>query len=305
MLDDVRQKRAAETEGTTVRAALANATNLLRQAGFATAGLDARLLVGAAGKLTPEQLISEGERYLNATQLKDADRYLRRRLEGEPVSRIVGSREFWGLNFSLSAETLDPRPESELLVEIALDHIVQGNLSRSPLRLLDLGTGSGCLLGALLSELPESTGVGVDISMGALATARANLSRLGLLERASFLCGSWADAIRPAAMDVVLSNPPYIRSAEIETLDRAVRCYDPIRALDGGEDGLLAYRALIAKASLALKPGGIAVFEAGEGQASKIVELMERDAGASRFLDPRIVCDLAGIQRAVARVRQS
>lgn len=247
---------------------------------------EARLVVAAALGLDPGELLGWPEREIDDVTHARAAEFIRRRAAGEPLSRLRGMREFWSLNFALSPETLDPRPETETLVAAALDAVPD---RAAPLRLLDLGTGTGCLLLALLSELPSAWGLGVDRAFGAALTARANAAALGLSRRAAFLVGDWADAI-DGIFDLIVSNPPYIPSGEIATLAPEVR-HDPRRALDGGADGLEAYRALAPQ--LARLLGGTAAVEVGAGQARGVVDIM-RDAG----LD---VCgirpDLAGIDR--------
>ena len=163
-------------------------------------------------------------------------------LAREPLSRIIGRREFWGLEFLLSADTLDPRPESETVIEAILARLPDRDRAY---RFLDLGTGTGCLLLALLSEYPAASGIGIDIAPGAARTARDNAERLGIGGRAQFAVGSWAAALT-GRFDAVVANPPYIEHAAIADLPREVRQYDPIRALDGGADGLAAYRAIAA-----------------------------------------------------------
>ena len=179
------------------------------------------------------------------------------------------------------------------------------HIETSPLRILDLGTGSGCILGALLSELPQATGIGIDRSEAALAVARNNLLRLGLRDRASFLCAHWMSAIGGGAFDVIVCNPPYIAPSEICQLDVEVRAYDPYAALDGGEDGLEAYRIVIPQAFAALNKGGLLVFEVGHQQAGAVLDLMKLSAPVPGFSEVRILRDLAGAGRAVAAVRQS
>ena len=175
----------------------------------------------------------------------------------------------------------------------------------APLRILDLGTGSGCILGALLSELPQARGIGVDRSEATLAVARDNLSRLGLRDRASFLCANWMSAISGGAFDVIVSNPPYIAPSEIRQLGVEVRAYDPYLALDGGEDGLEAYRIIIPQAFAVLSSGGLLAFEVGHQQAGAVLDLMKLSAPSPGFSEVRIWPDLAGADRAVAAVRQS
>ena len=222
--------------------------------------------------------------------------FVRRREAGEPYSRIRGAREFWSLDFALSPDTLDPRPDSETLIEAALEFFPD---RAAKLRALDLGTGSGALLLAFLSEFRNASGVGIDILPGAVDTARRNAERLGFGARARFALGDWTETHRGAA-DVILANPPYIPTEEIDTLERSVRGFDPRMALDGGADGLDAYRALAPVIRACLKPGGVALVELGMGQAEAVAAIMRaaglRPAGTRR--------DLAGIPRCLA-IRQA
>ena len=220
---------------------------------------------------------------------------LKRMLAHEPLSRIVGRREFWGLDFLLSADTLDPRPESETLVEIVLARLPE---RRRPRHFLDLGTGTGCLLLALLSEYPTADGVGVDIAPGAARTARENAERLGLGARARFVVGSWTAALT-GRFDAIVANPPYIERAAIPALPPEVRDYDPIRALDGGADGLEAYRAIAAALPSLLPPGGLFAVETGIGQAASVAAILRRHG----LRVEGIVPDLAGIERCVVACR--
>lgn len=255
----------------------------LKRAGISDFTFEARILVeDLAGKSDP---IDEAA----AVRLGDA---LARRLAGEPFWRILGTREFWGLSFTLSAGTLEPRPDSESLIEAALSHLTTRR--HEPLRVLDLGTGTGCLLIATLREFPRATGLGIDLSPDAVATATGNAVRNGVAERASFRQGEWTDGVEER-FDLILSNPPYIASDEIAELDQNVREHDPRLALDGGKDGLTAYRALGAALPDRLSPGGRAILEIGAGQETDVVALMEQ-AGLRR-LDARR--DLGGHIRAL------
>ena len=278
---------------------------VFREAYVQTAGLDARLLASHVCALTPEQTIAEPGFMLSPEMTARINEVAERRLAGEPVSRIIGYREFWGLPFSLSPHTLDPRPETELLVESVLDYVRAEGLSASPIRILDLGTGSGCLLGALLSELPLSTGAGVDLSQEALCTARENLRRLGLPNRASFLCADWARALGDASFDIIVSNPPYIGSSEIAGLEAEVQAFDPRLALDGGEDGLEAFQMILAEAFRVLGAKGLLIFETGDRQAQIVREMMVNSARGACCLEAWVLVDLNGIERAVAGRRQS
>jgi release factor glutamine methyltransferase len=303
MLEQAALEANGADSGETAGEAMRLAASSFRMAGLKTASLDARLLVAEACALTPEAAITQRSLPLTEENKQRIRHFVNRRSTGEPVSRILGRREFWGLTFEVSPHTLDPRPDTELLVEAALDYVKSKGLTHAPLRILDLGTGSGCLLGALLSELPEARGIGADISLGALAVARRNLARLGLLDRAAFLCGDWGSSIKSAAFDVIVCNPPYIAPAEIGGLEREVREFDPYIALDGGFDGLEAYRAL-APEVLRLLGKGFLIFETGKGQAQDVRGILSRSGNAAT-LETEILTDLAGVERAVAGVRQS
>ncbi|MGE3624534.1 MAG: peptide chain release factor N(5)-glutamine methyltransferase, partial [Bdellovibrionales bacterium] len=217
--------------------------------------------------------------------------FIDRRAAREPVNRILGEREFWGLAFGLNEATLEPRPDSETVVESVLKRLPD---KKAILRMLDLGTGTGCLLLALLHEYPHASGLGVDIAPRAVEQARRNARRHGLSARAEFRVNNWADGIGEI-FDLVVSNPPYIRHAEIAGLMPEVRDHDPHNALDGGEDGYEAYRLLIPRVAGLLKPGGLAVFEVGEGQAAEVCAMF-RDAGYTGVATRN---DLAGVERAV------
>ena len=218
-----------------------------------------------------------------------------RRLAREPVSRILGTREFWGLELTIDPSVLDPRPDTETIVEVALDWITTRHLKNEKLRVLDIGTGSGALLLALLSELPAAHGIATDKSIKALTLARENARRLGFAERCSFIACNFTDALR-GPFDLVVSNPPYISSAEIPGLAPEVRDYDPRIALDGGEDGLAAYRAIASDALRLLVPRGRLVMELGQHQADSVSAII-RSAGLT--IETPIQRDLAGINRAL------
>jgi release factor glutamine methyltransferase len=219
-----------------------------------------------------------------------------RRAAGEPYSRLRGRRQFWSLDFALTPDTLDPRADSETLIEAALAHLPDRTAA---LKLVDFGTGCGCLLLALLSELPNASGIGVDILPGAAATARLNAAALGLGHRASFIVGRWGEAIS-GDVDVILANPPYIPSGDIDGLAPEVAKHEPHAALDGGDDGLAAFRELAGDLGRLLRSGGIASVEVGQGQASKVALVMA-DAGLSVRAIGR---DLSGIERVLVLARQ-
>jgi release factor glutamine methyltransferase len=255
----------------------------------------ARRLVETALHQSSAEVFAHPERPLAATEQMHIKDVLRRVLAHEPLSRIAGSREFWGLDLLLLADALDPRPETETVVEAVLARLPDRNRAY---RILDLGTGSGCLLLALLSEWRQAEGIGVDIAAGAVAIARANARRLGLDRRARFAVGDWGQAIR-GQFDIVVANPPYIATAAIDGLPREVREHDPRRALDGGADGLAAYRAIAADLSRLLQPGALFACEIGWGQADAIAPILSaaglRLAGSAH--------DLAGIVRCLVATR--
>jgi len=258
--------------------------------------LDARLLMGAVLGLDLTGLIKAANEPLTPDQSARLENLARRRLAGEPVARIVGLKEFWGLPLKLSAETLVPRPDTETLVELALQMLRANPAPNRPFRIADLGTGSGAILLALLSELPDACGFGTDISAAALQTAQANAAALGLAGRATFIACDYAAGL-VGRFDLIVSNPPYIRSADIAGLAAEVRNHDPHLALDGGADGLDAYRVLILQAARLLAGCGALVVEAGQGQSGPIEGLM---TAAGLIPESAPTADLAGIPRAVA-----
>lgn len=265
----------------------------LRAGGLPSPDLDARLLAAHALGIDPSGLLLDGPVPPDAAARAEA--LLARRLAGEPVARILGEKEFWSLPFRLSAETLVPRPDTETLVEEVLTLLPDRT---APLRLLDLGTGSGAILAALLTEYPAAFGVGLDRSAGAAATARDNLARLGLAARSRVLVGDWAEAVR-GPFDLVVSNPPYIPSGHIDGLEVDVRAHDPRAALDGGADGLTAYAAIARALPGLLAPGGVCVLELGIGQEEAVSGLL-RGAGLVPAPARR---DLGGIARALSARR--
>ncbi len=275
-------------------------TQIFRTRRLATPALDARLLVMAACGVSHVDLIRDAEQPLTDDQKERLSAWADRRLAGEPVSRILGQRAFWGLDFQLTPETLDPRPDTETVVEAVLAALPDGD---APQCILDLGTGTGCILIALLSELPNSVGVATDISHQALIAARDNARRAGVANRCRFIQADWLNGIG-GCFDVVVSNPPYIPQAELALLSPEVRGYDPTIALQGGVDGLEAYRAILHDLCRVLRPGGIAALEVGKGQAGAVVALM-RVQGFEPLSPHEKVAqrDLAGIERAVLMKR--
>lgn len=267
----------------------------LKSAGNESAELDARLLVGAALGLDLTGMIALGARPVTEAESLRLEGYAARRLAGEPVARILGVKEFWGLPFRLSASTLVPRPDTETVVEFALEILRSLPISGGA-RIVDIGTGTGAILLALLHEIPDAFGIGTDVSVDALRTARQNALHLGLEDRAAFVACNFAAALS-GPFNLIVSNPPYIRSADLKDLASEVRDHDPHLALDGGRDGLDAYRALIPQAARLLGPGGVLVVEAGQGQVDEIETLM---AASELRVERAAKADLSGILRAVA-----
>jgi release factor glutamine methyltransferase len=281
--------------GQTIETARRALTARFKSAGIDSAELDVRILVGSALGLDLTGVIAAAARILTDSEAECLDGFVRRRIAGEPVARIIGLKEFWGLPLRLSPATLVPRPDTETVVEAALEILCAESRCDSRLRIADLGTGSGAILLALLSELPNAFGVGTDISVPALRTARDNAGQLGFAARAAFVACDYAAALS-GPFDLMVSNPPYIRSAQIASLDAEVRDHDPHPALDGGFDGLDAYRLIARQASGLLAPGGALVVEVGQGQSGDVQGLLAA-AGAKPAGPPK--SDLAGIGRAV------
>jgi release factor glutamine methyltransferase len=282
----------------TLGSILAEAIAVLSGAGLDEPRRCARRFVAAFLDVPPTELLSHAERALEWSVVEGLRGSLARIVMGEPLSRVLGWREFWGLRFALSADTLDPRPESETLVEAVLRRMPDRN---APLSFLDLGTGTGCLLLALLSELPTAVGIGVDVAVGAVMTARENAALLGLADRARFFVGDWSSALS-GRFTVIVANPPYIARVELAGLPPEVRLYDPRRAVDGGEEGLAAYRRIAEDLPALLSSGGIFAVEIGTGQASVAAAILQ----AEGLLIDGIERDLAGIERCiVARLDES
>jgi release factor glutamine methyltransferase len=269
-----------------------------RQAGLETPDLDARLLVLAAAGLSREDYVLDPIRPLPPGAADLIEGFASRRLAREPVSRILRAREFWGRRFAVTPATLDPRPDTETLIEAVLAIVDEEGGRSRPLRLLDLGTGTGCILLTLLAELPQAIGVGVDISPEAVDVARANAESLGLSARAEFHCGDWTASIS-GSFHWILSNPPYIPSKAIAALDPDVRDYDPRPALDGGEDGFAAYRRIAHEAMAVAAPGAWLALEAGAGQMRQLRDLLVKTGWQQDLSSPRVYADLSGQDRVV------
>jgi release factor glutamine methyltransferase len=283
----------ARTKALTVGGARRLLAERFRAAGIETPDLDARVLVGHALSLDHAGLAAAGTRILAAGDWDAITGFAERRLMHEPVARIVGFKEFWSLTLRIDSTTLVPRPETETLVEAALAEIDSAGARTRPLRIADLGTGSGAILLALLSELPDTFGVGTDTSFGALRIAQHNAQRLQPA-RATFVACDLGGALA-GSFDLIVANPPYVASGEIATLAPDVRDYDPQAALDGGRDGLDCYRAIAATIPPLLKPTGALAVELGAGQAAAVRALFSQ-AGLA---PARPRTDLHGTQRAL------
>ena len=269
--------------------ALGAATEMLRAAGVDAPRRDARLLMQHALGLSPEALLAEDSLPLGEEEARRLTALVRRRAAREPIAYLTGRREFWSLDFAVNRSALVPRPESETLVEAVLARAAQ--LPACP-RLLDLGTGSSCLLVALLGELPGAVGFGTDVSAAAVSLARANAKRHGLGERASFAVADWGAPLA-ARFDVVVSNPPYVSKLQLASLAPEIALHEPRTALDGGEDAYASYRLLAPQVAQLLAPRGLAAIELGSGMADE-VGLLFAAAGLVEIGRRR---DLAGIER--------
>ena len=259
-------------DGASVSEALQIIAQTFRAAGIDDADVDARVLAGHALHLDRARLVSQSDRVLEAREVNAISGLAARRLKREPVSRILGRKEFWSLALAITSDVLVPRPETETVVEGALDFVVRNGLRMEKLRILDIGTGSGALLVALLNELPNATGIGTDISRAALEAAQINVAQFGFESRSSLIACDMAAGVQ-GQFDLVVSNPPYIARGQIASLAPEVRDYDPMMALDGGDDGLTAYRSISADAKRILAQGGRLFVEIGAGQEPAVREL--------------------------------
>ncbi len=279
------------TAPVTVREALRGVQERFRAGGIDTPELDARLLLQAATGLRHEDIVMEASRRVTVEALAQLEGMVTRRLKREPVSRILGVRAFWNADFKVTPETLDPRPDSETLVEGVLAHADKAK----PLALLDLGTGTGCLLLSLLQELPLAAGLGIDISAGAVETARLNAVTLGLSGRVEFMEKDWKELTPLSLYDVVIGNPPYIALPEIAELAPEVRKYDPITALSGGPDGLDCYREIAALLPRILAKNSLVALEIGAAQAADVKGIL----GKAGLVVLQTLTDLAGHDRCI------
>ena len=289
----------ADYAGLTLREAIARLARVLSDAGIEEPARDARYLVLGALGLSGTDLMRAPERRLSEAEGQRIGAAALRRVAREPVSRILGERGFFGRTFAVTPATLDPRPCTETVIEAVLEIAQAEGWRDAPVRILDIGTGTGALLLTLLAELPRAQGVGTDISDGALATAKANAVRLGLADRAEFLNRDGLDGL-DGRFDILVSNPPYIPSGDIAGLDPEVREFDPRTALDGGADGLVFYRAFAAGAQRVV-PNGWVFVEVGAGQAEDVARLFSAGGGT----EVRLWRDLGVHTRCVAMKTQN
>ncbi|MCE3232453.1 MAG: Methylase of polypeptide chain release factor [Rickettsiaceae bacterium] len=271
-----------------IKSILSSAKAELSNTGSPSSALDAELLLAYALGASREKIIGYPELEISGEEAKAFNALVKRRIAREPMAHILGRREFWGREFKVNKYTLDPRPDSETLIEAALELFPLDK----QLNILDFGTGTGCLLLTLLAEFPNAKGVGVDISSDALAVAKGNSCNLGLANRAEFIVSSWGDKVQ-GKYDLIISNPPYIRSSDISCLEPEVSKYEPCGALDGGMSGLQCYEDLAPQIATLISNDGFVVLEFGMGQHEDVKDIMENIGLA--FVDFKQ--DLAGINR--------
>lgn len=279
----------------TVKTVMADATARLAAAGIENALFDARLLCAEVLGQQPGYLITHPEEPLDEEALARFEAMIARREQREPVSHILGAWEFWGLEFKVTKDTLTPRPDSEVLVQTVLDLFPGKDAEFS---ILDLGTGTGCLLLSVLNERPKAHGVGIDISPEAVAVATENAKALGLSDRVAIREGNWAHEVGKG-FNVIISNPPYIPEADLVGLEPEVVRYEPKLALSPGADGLEAYHALAVEADFRLDAGDYVVLEVGIGQAAEVAELLR----TWNFTDIQVFTDLGGVERCIRATR--
>ena len=283
----------------TIGETIKNAAQYLASAGIDEARQDAQILMGHVRGQDRIALIANSRASLTHTELRCFQTLIERRAKREPTAQILGTKEFWSLDFVIDSSVLCPRPETEGLVEAALDGLASQRQGKgSSLRMLDLGTGSGCLLLALLSEYERAFGLGVDVSARALSIAKTNSERLGLAARSHWLCGSWGAALE-GCFDLIVSNPPYIARRDADSLAPEVKDYEPEAALFAGDDGLGAYRAMAGDLHRLLAPFGVACLEIGFGQASEVEGILAHAGLETIEKRP----DLAGIDRCLVLAR--
>lgn len=285
----------AEEACKTYRELYEEGRRVLEQAGLPDAALDARFLLEEVCGTNLQTLLVFPEKKVTEEEVNQYRAFIQRRKDREPTAMILGEWDFMGLTFRLNKSTLIPEQDTEVLVETALEELKRRGLGEAPLRILDLCTGSGCILLSLLHELRNAGGLGTDLSEEALEAARENAVRLGLQERAAFRQGDLWEPVGDERFDLIVSNPPYVPTEVIPTLEPEVRCGEPYAALDGGEDGLVFYRRIMREAAGHLKPSGIIIVESGFDEAPQIAALMQDQ----KLRGIRIVKDYGGLDRVV------
>lgn len=285
----------AEEACKTYRELYEEGRRILEQAGLPDAALDARFLLEEVCGTNLQTLLVFPEKKVTEEEVNQYRAFIQRRKDREPTAMILGEWDFMGLTFRLNKSTLIPEQDTEVLVETALEELKRRGLGEAPLRILDLCTGSGCILLSLLHELRNVGGLGTDLSEEALEAARENAVRLGLQERAAFRQGDLWEPVGDERFDLIVSNPPYVPTEVIPTLESEVRCGEPYAALDGGEDGLVFYRRIMKEAAGHLKPSGIIIVESGFDEAPQIAALMQDQ----KFRGIRTVKDYGGLDRVV------
>lgn len=285
----------AEEACKTYRELYEEGRRILEQAGLPDAALDARFLLEEVCGTNLQTFLVFPEKKVTEEEVNQYRAFIQRRKDREPTAMILGEWDFMGLTFRLNKSTLIPEQDTEVLVETALEELKRRGLGEAPLRILDLCTGSGCILLSLLHELRNAGGLGTDLSEEALEAARENAVRLGLQERAAFRQGDLWEPVGDERFDLIVSNPPYVPTEVIPTLEPEVRCGEPYAALDGGEDGLVFYRRIMREAAGHLKPSGIIIVESGFDEAPQIAALMQDQ----KLRGIRIVKDYGGLDRVV------
>lgn len=285
----------AEEACKTYRELYEEGRRILEQAGLPDAALDARFLLEEVCGTNLQTLLVFPEKKVTEEEVNQYRAFVQRRKDREPTAMILGEWDFMGLTFRLNKSTLIPEQDTEVLVETALEELKRRGSGEAPLRILDLCTGSGCILLSLLHELRNAGGLGTDLSEEALEAARENAVRLGLQERAAFRQGDLWEPVGDERFDLIVSNPPYVPTDVIPTLEPEVRCGEPYAALDGGEDGLVFYRRILEEAAGHLKPSGIIIVESGFDEAPQIAALMQDQ----KLRGIRTVKDYGGLDRVV------
>ena len=285
----------AEEACETYRELYEEGRRILEQAGLPDAALDARFLLEEVCGTNLQTLLVFPEKKVTEEEVNQYRAFIQRRKDREPTAMILGEWDFMGLTFRLNKSTLIPEQDTEVLVETALEELKRRGPGEAPLRILDLCTGSGCILLSLLHELRNADGLGTDLSEEALEAARENAVRLGLQERAAFRQGDLWEPVGDERFDLIVSNPPYVPTDVIPTLEPEVRCGEPYAALDGGEDGLVFYRRIMEEATGHLKPSGIIIVESGFDEAAQIAALMQDQ----KLRGIRTVKDYGGLDRVV------